>query len=208
MLRSRLARLRPNFPQPVFRCGGPNCHANLGNPCGRNLGCILSERKGVANQTILLAFIVLIQWADAQPAALQWSRATPSGTIPSSRIDALIAYDPAGRQLFMFGGLDSSGDRNDLWAFSVDNQQWTQINPSGQAPNPRHGHTVTLDPLRRRLIVIAGQGAGFFGDAWAYDIQANVWIQLSGNSSGPDPRYGLSGLYDPRRDRIVISHGF
>jgi uncharacterized protein (TIGR03437 family) len=162
----------------------------------------------VVNQTILLALLVVIPWAHAQPATLQWSRATTSSTIPSPRIDAPVAYDPAGKQLFMFGGLDSSGDRNDLWAFSVDNQQWTQINPSGQAPNPRHGHTATLDPLRRRVIVIAGEGAGFFGDAWAYDIQANTWTQLSGNSSGPDPRYGLSAIYDPKRDRIVISHGF
>jgi uncharacterized protein (TIGR03437 family) len=108
----------------------------------------------------------------------------------------------------MFGGLDASGDRNDLWAYSVDNQQWAQINPSGQAPNPRHGHTVTFDPVRRRVIVIAGQGAGFFGDAWAYDIQGNLWTQLSGNSSGPNPRYGLSAIYDPQRDRMVISHGF
>jgi uncharacterized protein (TIGR03437 family) len=67
---------------------------------------------------------------------------------------------------------------------------------------------VTLDPVRRRVIVIAGEGAGFFGDAWAYDIQSNAWAQLSGNSSGPDSRYGHSGIYDPKRDRVVISHGF
>jgi uncharacterized protein (TIGR03437 family) len=108
----------------------------------------------------------------------------------------------------MFGGLDASGDRNDLWAYSVDTQQWTQINPSGQAPDPRHGHTVTLDPARRGIIVIAGQGAGFFGDAWSFDIQANLWSQLSGNSGGPSPRYGHSAIYDPTRDRIVLSHGF
>ena len=108
----------------------------------------------------------------------------------------------------MFGGQDESGDRNDLWAYSVDQQQWTQIGPSGQAPDPRHGHTVTFDPVRRRIIVIAGQGARFFGDAWAYDIQGNAWTQLSNNSSGPNPRYGLSAIYDPKRDRIVISHGF
>jgi uncharacterized protein (TIGR03437 family) len=108
----------------------------------------------------------------------------------------------------MFGGLDVAGDRNDLWSYSVDNLQWTQINPSGQAPAPRHGHTVTFDPLRRRLIVIAGQGAGFFGDAWAYDIQANAWTQLGGNASGPSPRYGHSGVYDSKRDSIIISHGF
>jgi uncharacterized protein (TIGR03437 family) len=35
-----------------------------------------------------------------------------------------------------------------------------------------------------------------------------LWTQLSGNSSGPNPRYGLSAIYDPKRDRMVISHGF
>jgi hypothetical protein len=105
----------------------------------------------------------------------------------------------------MFGGRDASGDRNDLWAYSVDRQQWTQLNPAGQPPNPRHGHTVTFDPLRRRLIVIAGVGAGFFGDARAFDIQTNRWTQLGDNYSGPMPRYGLSAAYDRKRDRIVIS---
>src|SRR6266404_2904864 len=79
----RLARLHAKIPSPVFRCGGPNGHANFGDPCGRNLGSVSSERKGVVTQTILLAFIIFIPWAHAQPAALQWSRATPSGTIPS-----------------------------------------------------------------------------------------------------------------------------
>jgi Galactose oxidase, central domain len=165
---------------------------------------VLSEWKGVAIHftgqhhrntvlTILVASITLTQWAHAQPTALLRSRANPSGVAPSPRIDAPVAYDPLGRQLFMFGGLDSSGDRNDLWAYFFDNQQWTQIKASGLVPNPRHGHTLTFDSVRRRVVVIAGQGAGFFGDAWAYDILTNTWSQLSGNSSGPNPRYGHSG---------------
>ena len=159
-------------------------------------------------RALLVALVVFAPRAHAQPGTLSWSRANPSGSVPSPRIDAPIAYDSVGRQLFMFGGLDASGDRNDLWAYSADSNQWAQINPSGQAPNPRHGHTATFDPLRRRIIVIAGQSGRFFGDAWAYDIQGNAWIQLSENSSGPSPRYGHSAIYDPKRDRIVISHGF
>ena len=108
----------------------------------------------------------------------------------------------------MFGGQDSSGDRNDLWSYSVDRQQWTSVNPRGVPPNPRHGHTVTFDRVRERIIIIAGQGAEFFGDVWAYDIRANLWVQLSGNLIGPSPRYGHSAIYDSERDRIVISHGF
>ena len=159
-------------------------------------------------RVLLLEILCAGLSAYAQTGGLGWSRANPSGVIPTPRIDAPIAYDAVGRQLLMFGGQDSSGDRNDLWSFSIDRQQWTQVNPGGLPPNPRHGHTVTLDPARRRIIILAGQGAGFFGDAWAYDIQANLWTQLSGNSSGPSPRYGHSAIYDPKRDRIVLSHGF
>jgi uncharacterized protein (TIGR03437 family) len=144
----------------------------------------------------------------AQEIPPQWSLAPFTGAVPSPRFDAPIAYDPAGRQLLMFGGQDASADRNDLWSYSVDREQWTQINPSGTPPSPRHGHTVTFDPVRDRIVVIAGQGNDFFGDVWAYDIRTNAWIQLSANSSGPLPRYGHSAVYDSKRDRIVISHGF
>lgn len=137
-----------------------------------------------------------------------WSRAIPASELPSPRIDAPIAYDSGGKQLFLFGGQDASGDRNDLWSYAVDTQQWKQIHPSGEAPNARHGHTVTFDPVRRRIIVIAGQAQGFFNDTWAYDIQANAWRQLSPGAGGPNARYGLSAVYDAKRDRIVISHGF
>jgi uncharacterized protein (TIGR03437 family) len=108
----------------------------------------------------------------------------------------------------MFGGQDASADGSDLWIYSLDRQQWTQMSPAGATPSPRHGHTLTFDPVRRRVVVVAGQGSDFFGDVWAYDIRANAWTQLSGNSSGPLPRYGHSAVYDSRRDRIVISHGF
>jgi uncharacterized protein (TIGR03437 family) len=174
--------------------------------CRRFLRKSVSKRP--ATRVILLALAAIAGRADDQPAALRWFRPNPAGAIPSPRIDAPVAYDSVSRELFLFGGLDASGDRNDLWAYSVDNQQWTQVRPVGQAPDPRHGHTVTLDPVRRRIIVVAGQGARFFGDAWAYDIQANVWRQLTGNSDGPLPRYGHSGIYDAKRDRIIISHGF
>ena len=69
------------------------------DPRRHNPGYVSSERKGVATQTILFAFIVLIPWAHAQPAGLQWSRATPFGAIPNPRIDTPVAYDPLGRQV-------------------------------------------------------------------------------------------------------------
>src|SRR5260370_16846520 len=138
---------------------------------------------------LLLAVLYSNLVARAQTGDLLWSRANPTGAVPSPRIDAPIAYDAIGRQLLMFGGQDASGDRNDLWSYSVDQQQWTQLSPGGVAPNPRHGHTVTFDPVRRRIIVIAGQGAGVFGDASPHDIRPTLWTHLSGISTLPSPQF-------------------
>jgi uncharacterized protein (TIGR03437 family) len=78
----------------------------------------------------------------------------------------------------MFGGLDTSGDRSDLWAFSVDNQQWTQISPTGLAPGPRHGHAE---------ILFAGSAPLTVGV-----LQVNVRIpqDIAGNSASVVPTIG------------------
>jgi hypothetical protein len=88
---------------------------------------------------LLLAVLYSNLGAQAQTGDLRWPRANPTGDVPSSRIDAPIAYDAVGRQLLMFGGQDTSGDRNDLWPYSVDGQQWTQVRPGGLAPSPVMG---------------------------------------------------------------------
>ncbi len=130
-----------------------------------------------------------------------------SGAGPSPRVDAPVAYDEVSRRLLVFGGLDESGDRNDLWAFSLETNQWQELRPLGDLPGTRHGHTFDYDPVRRRAIVIAGQARGFFRDVWAYDIGTNTWNRLA-DGTGPSSRYAHSTIYDKRRDRLVLSHGF
>lgn len=131
------------------------------------------------------------------------SSATPA---PSARVDAPIAYDPATSQVFLFGGLDTD-NRNDLWAYSIPAARWQRIDAPG-GPEPRHGHSLTLDPVRRRLLVFAGQARGFFSDVWAFDLAQERWSRLAAAGSGPSARYAHSAVYDARRDRLVISHGF
>ncbi len=160
-------------------------------------------------KTISIVFIgmlaVLACWpASGQP--LTYSLLPAGGSAPNPREDGAIAYDPAGRQVFLFGGR-SGGARDDLWRYSLDSATWAEVQPSGQRPPARFGHTVLLDS-RRRLIVFGGQAGGFFSDVWAYDIAANAWLRLSPDETGPNRRYGHSAIYDPLRDRMVISHGF
>src|SRR5215471_10243520 len=132
----------------------------------------------------------------------------PAGpAAPSQRFDGTIAYDTTGRQIFLFGGQDTS-PRNDLWLYSLDRRQWEQVQVTGAIPPARFGHTLLFDPIRRRLILFGGQAGVFFSDTWAFDISAGVWLQLSPDEAGPSRRYGHSAIYETARDRIVISHGF
>ena len=49
----------------------------------------------------------------------------PNGdTAPSGRVDGTIAYDPASRQVYLFGG-QASDFQNDLWVYSMEQKRWS-----------------------------------------------------------------------------------
>jgi hypothetical protein len=88
-------------------------------------------------RAVLPTIIVLAVRANDQPTSLRWSLATPSGAASSPGIDAQFAYDAVGRQLLMFGGLDASGDPNDLWPYSVGTIAFRR------RPEPKHRALAT-----------------------------------------------------------------
>lgn len=138
---------------------------------------------------------------------LTYTRLSADGAAPTPRVDGAIVYDAPSRRIFLFGGQDSS-PRNDLWAYSLDQREWTEMQVRGSRPAGRFGHTMILDPQRRRLVVFGGQASGFFSDTWAFDIVQGSWQQLSPDQAGPTRRYGHSAIYDTAGDRLIISHGF
>ncbi|MCX6609999.1 MAG: hypothetical protein NTW74_04005 [Acidobacteria bacterium] len=130
-----------------------------------------------------------------------------AGQAPPARIDGTISYDRDSANLFLFGG-QANDTLNDLWAYSLPNQTWTKLQPTGTLPPSRLGHTLLTDNKRRRLILFGGQASGFFSDVWAYDIAANNWSRLGINGAGPSNRYGHSAVLDEETNRMIISHGF
>lgn len=152
---------------------------------------------------LLLFLITSISFAQE----LRYQRLPTSGITPSAREDGAITYDAQARRIYLFGGR-ANGTLNDLWSYSVDQREWTRLQPSGTAPGSRFGHTVQFDKRRQRVVVFGGQASGFFNDTWAYDTQRNSWSQLAGSNGAPNERYGHSAVYDEARDRIIVSHGF
>jgi uncharacterized protein (TIGR03437 family) len=151
--------------------------------------------------------LVLFYTLNVAAQNLSYSLLASTSPPPSPRVDGAVAYDPAGRQILLFGGQDAAA-RNDLWAYSLTQRRWSEVPASGTLPPARFGHTLVFDSARRRLIVFGGQASGFFNDVWAFDLATSTWRQLSSGNTGPSRRYGHSAVIDTARDRMVISHGF
>lgn len=114
-----------------------------------------------------------------------------------------------GTVAYLFGGRGPDGASNELWAFDLANDAWSQVNITVDLPVPaaRFGHTATWVP-GVGLVIWSGQlGSDFFDDIWAFDPLASHWTQLQSQGAVPAARYGSCASLGPDGD-LWISHGF
>ena len=138
------------------------------------------------------------------PPPAAWERIDTAG--PAAREDHTWTVAVPGRLAILFGGRDGATVFDDLWAYDLDTDAWTELAPA-PGPAARFGHeAVWVDDLG--LVVFAGQaGAAFFNDLWAYDPDRNAWTELPSRGDVPVPRYGTCSAIGPD-ERLWISHGF
>lgn len=142
---------------------------------------------------------------DASP-SLAWRKRTDIAAGPSAREDHTWTVDRDGAMAYLFGGRGSSGPSNELWEFNLATDAWTLLQPSGDRPAERFGHTATWVP-DVGLVIWSGQGVGFFDDVLAYEPVANVWRELPSLGAVPAARYGSCASLGPDGE-LWISHGF
>lgn len=148
-------------------------------------------------------------WALTPGPAPRWERlcdAASCGTPPSARRAAGAVYDPVGRRLLVFGGLDSAF-RNDLWALSLDGPaRWTRLLANGPQPPPRASHSLAYDAGRRLVWLVGGTTSGAdLADTWVLDPATATWRQVA--ATGPTPRSGAVLVHDAAADRLVLHGG-
>jgi len=140
------------------------------------------------------------------PSALTWTELAPRGG-PAAREDHTWTVAGDGASAYLFGGRQGRREFNDLWLYDLAGDDWTELQPTGTAPEPRFGHTaVWLNGVG--LAIWSGQaGTDFFADIWAYDPATNAWRELPGGGDVPPARYGSCAGVGPD-GRMWISHGF
>jgi hypothetical protein len=135
---------------------------------------------------------------------------------PEIRVGASMVLDARVGRLLVFGGgfealLFDWFDWNDTWQVeSLDSLRWIHLKAGGESsdlPSPRSFHSAFIDPIRNRMLIIAGaQGRSIaeFNDVWYLDLTSNQWSR-SDPSGGPTPQwFNHAAVYDSRRDRIVM----
>lgn len=149
----------------------------------------------------------------SSPAAVQstapgvgaWAQLDVAGG-PAAREDHTWTMDGDAGVAYVFGGRGSDGAAlNDLWAYDLAADAWSQVAATG--PAPRFGHeAVWVDGVG--LVIFAGQaGSTFFNDLWAFDAATTTWRELPAGGAVPIPRYGSCAALGPD-GRLWISHGF
>jgi SdrD B-like domain/Galactose oxidase, central domain/Kelch motif len=139
-----------------------------------------------------------------------WNPILPSNP-PSGRYEPAVIYDPVRDRMVVFGGVDASGFRNDLWVLPLaEPTSWNELTPAGTPPSARNGTSAIYDPVRDRMLVFGGEDVGgVHNDVGALSLAGTTaWSVLAPSGSPPSPRRLHAAIYDPVRDRMVVSCGY
>ncbi|MEC9073392.1 MAG: kelch repeat-containing protein, partial [Myxococcota bacterium] len=141
------------------------------------------------------------------------------GPSPGGRNRHMTVYDSAEHRMILFGGRYRSGSSgnydlfNDLWAFDIASETWSQITAQGTAPMARMVGALVYDPTGHRLILFGGNtspsGMAYAAqsDLWTFDLSTNTWQALSATGGGPSDRLFASAIWDDSRQRMILTGG-
>jgi hypothetical protein len=131
-------------------------------------------------------------------ATKQWEKKTPSGPLPHAIPGILTAYDSVTGLVFLY-------DDVNLFSYDANANRYTQLTTADQ-PIGYH-MDATIDPVRRKFIIVGYDNIRAAGRVWSIDIGAGSAYKLTEVvTSGGGSLMGNSypGVdYDPTSDRIV-----
>ena len=125
---------------------------------------------------------------DTPVGVARWTAVAPATAGPGPRSGHTWTVDPSSAAAYLFGGRGSAGLAGDVWSYDLTSDRWTQLQPDGDGPPPREGHSAAwVDGLG--LVVFGGRtGAGVLDDFWAYDPSANAWRTIDVAGTRPSAR--------------------
>jgi len=113
-----------------------------------------------------------------------------------------MAYDPATKQLVLFGGDTSDGLVADTWVWT--GSDWTEQSPPS-APSDRSAAAMAYDPAAKQLVLFGGDTSnGLVGDTWVWS--GRTWAAQA-TSAEPSPRAATALAYDAGIHGLLLFGG-
>ncbi|MBI3185306.1 MAG: hypothetical protein HYZ28_24470 [Myxococcales bacterium] len=126
-----------------------------------------------------------------------------------------VATKCVSRDLLLFGGtadLQTGAPVADVFRFSLDSKAFSQLNPSGIAPEARMGHLAAWDTAGNRMLVWGGSTSAASWDtrAWALEFsgEAATWKELPVLDTPPAARAGAASAWDGAGRKLYVFGGF
>lgn len=144
-----------------------------------------------------------------------WSLLAEGGPSARSNHSAVVLGD----RLVVYGGSTSTdglsySPRSDVWALDLaGGGGWSEIGVAGGGPGERLFHAAAASDDGRTMYVYGGGDENafvgpFFGDLWAFDVQAGAWTELhDGRGDAPAARIWASLVHDPAGGRLLLFGG-
>jgi N-acetylneuraminic acid mutarotase len=145
-----------------------------------------------------------------QPVGNRWTRLADGTAGPVGRAFHSAAWDPRGRQLWIYGGLGANGSAvEDLWSFRPATGAWQRF-AGGPGPRARARHTAVWDPVAGEMLVYGGyrDQEGYTSEVWAFRPEEARWVVREATGAAPVGRSRHTAAWDSASQRMLIFGGF
>jgi len=158
------------------------------------------------NRMVLVGGDVGVAFASEETWSLDLAtgRWTRLDDIPSPRFDVVAAVD--GRTAFFYAGFSAQfAELDDLWAFDLDTNTWTEVQTRGERPASRSNSGFAA--WEGQLWVTGGHASiDVTADTWRFDIGAGSWVKLDpAGSPSVNSHYAYS--LDPECGTMFLTGG-
>lgn len=132
--------------------------------------------------------------------------ATPSGSAPSAREFAAMAFDAAIGKMVLFGGVDGYTGKvqGDTWTW--DGKTWKQLRRQDSDPLPRASATMVYDAAHKVVVMRGGidSATQFRDETWTWD--GTTWKKAAPAQSPPVPPIDAREpmVWDSARNRVLL----
>lgn len=133
-----------------------------------------------------------------------WLKKIPNPK-PTARDSHAMAYDTQSDRIILFGGWTDMGRSDETWAYNLNTNTWTNMNPSAKPPALEYP-AMAYDLQGDRIILFGGYASSFRDETWAYDYNTNTWTNMN-PATKPSARERHAMAYDSMNNRVILFGG-